>query len=153
MTPSYLGIGGSRDRISSPAFLRNSTPRGCLCDSPPPRRSSPNPIALQTVQPQPSSWGYGGYSEFWINETNDWVYPLLVKACDRLTQAIQDHPRAGESQKRAFNQALRELLLAQASDWAFMMKTGHHREYARSRVLSHLERMNLILDTLDKGCP
>ncbi len=109
------------------------------------------PQPLQTVQPCPSSWGYGGYSEFWLNDSNDWVYPLLVKSCDRLTQAIQDHPQAGENQKRAFNQALRELLLAQSSDWAFMMKTGHHGEYSKGRILSHLERMNTLLDTLDRG--
>jgi 1,4-alpha-glucan branching enzyme len=116
-----------------------------------PSRILAQPYPLQTVQPRPSSWGYGGYSEFWLNDANDWVYPLLVKACDRLTQAILDHPRAGESQKRAFNQALRELLLAQASDWPFMMKTGHHAGYAKGRIQTHLERMNAILDILENG--
>ncbi len=109
------------------------------------------PYPLQTVQPRPSSWGYGGYSEFWLNSANDWVYPLLVKACDRLTQSIQDHPQAGRSLRRAFNQALRELLLAQASDWAFMMKTGHHGEYAKGRVQTHLERFHSILIKAEKG--
>jgi 1,4-alpha-glucan branching enzyme len=116
-----------------------------------PSRILAQPYPLQTVQPRPSSWGYGGYSEFWLNEANDWVYPLLVKACDRLTQAIQDHPRAGDSQKRAFNQALRELLLAQASDWPFMMKTGHHAVYAKGRIQTHLDRLNAILDILENG--
>jgi len=77
--------------------------------------------------------------------------PSSGEACDRLTQAVQAHPRAGGSQKRALNQALRELLLAQASDWAFMMKTGHHGGYARARVQTHLDRLNAILDILENG--
>ncbi len=44
---------------------------------------------------------------------------------------------SGETQ-RALNQAARELLLAQASDWAFIMKTGTMVEYARRRTQQHL---------------
>ena len=40
--------------------------------------------------------------------------------------------------ERALNQAARELLLAQASDWAFIMKTGTMVEYARRRTQQHL---------------
>ncbi|MCX7661936.1 MAG: DUF1957 domain-containing protein, partial [Candidatus Omnitrophica bacterium] len=40
--------------------------------------------------------------------------------------------------KRALNQALRELLLAQSSDWAFIMGTGTHVGYAIRRTKEHL---------------
>ena len=36
------------------------------------------------------------------------------------------------------NQALRELLLAQSSDWAFIMGTGTHTSYALRRTKEHL---------------
>jgi 1,4-alpha-glucan branching enzyme len=39
---------------------------------------------------------------------------------------------------RALNQALRELLLAQSSDWAFIMKTGTHTAYAVQRTKDHV---------------
>lgn len=42
--------------------------------------------------------------------------------------------------RRALNQALRELLLAQSSDWAFIMATGTHVSYAGRRTKNHLLR-------------
>ena len=40
--------------------------------------------------------------------------------------------------ERALKQAARELLLAESSDWAFMIKNGTTMEYARRRVCEHL---------------
>jgi 1,4-alpha-glucan branching enzyme len=40
--------------------------------------------------------------------------------------------------RRALNQMARELLLAQSSDWAFIMKTGTTVEYATRRVKEHI---------------
>ena len=41
-------------------------------------------------------------------------------------------------ERRALQQAGRELLLAQASDWPFILRTGTSPEYARRRVKEHL---------------
>jgi 1,4-alpha-glucan branching enzyme len=46
--------------------------------------------------------------------------------------------------KRALNQAARELLLAQSSDWPFIMKTGTMVEYAQKRVKLHINRFTHI---------
>ena len=94
----------------------------------------------QVTQPVFSSWGLGGYSEFWLNETNDWIYPLLNQACGEMTTLVERFPTATGKNARALKQAARELLLAQASDWAFMMKAGHYRAYAEKRVKAHLSR-------------
>jgi len=37
-------------------------------------------------------------------------------------------------------------LLAQASDWAFLIKTGTAREYATKRTVDHLARFNRLHD-------
>ncbi|RPH91024.1 MAG: DUF1957 domain-containing protein, partial [Chroococcales cyanobacterium metabat2.561] len=47
---------------------------------------------------------------------------------------------------RALNQAARELLLAQSSDWAFIMRTGTMVPYAVRRTRSHLLRLNKIYE-------
>jgi len=47
---------------------------------------------------------------------------------------------------RVLKQLARELLLAQSSDWAFLMKTGTAREYATKRVTDHLGRFNRLHD-------
>ena len=53
---------------------------------------------------------------------------------------------ADELEERALNQAARELLLAQSSDWAFIMRTGTMVPYAVRRTRSHLMRFNKIYD-------
>ena len=45
-------------------------------------------------------------------------------------------------QERALKQAARELLLAQASDWAFIITTGTMVAYAEKRTKDHLHRFN-----------
>ena len=41
---------------------------------------------------------------------------------------------------RALDQALRELLLLQSSDWAFMIERGEASEYGATRASQHEER-------------
>ena len=53
--------------------------------------------------------------------------------------------------RRALNQAARELLLAQSSDWAFIMKTGTMVEYARKRTMDHVARFNRLYEDILGG--
>lgn len=97
-----------------------------------------------------SSWGWKGYSEMWLQGSNDWVYRYLHKASDRMTQLVKSHPHVnGELTKRALNQALRELLLAQSSDWAFIMGTGTHTAYAIRRTKEHLLRFSTLYEQIE----
>ncbi len=108
---------------------------------------------LPRAQPCASSWGEQGYSEFWLNESNAWIYPLLYKAQTEWESLLADLRlmRLAPLQERALNQALRSLLLAQASDWPFILKTGGHAQYARERIYDYLSRFNYLLDTLRKN--
>jgi 1,4-alpha-glucan branching enzyme len=105
----------------------------------------------QVVNPAPSSWGWKGYYEVWLNGSNDWIYLHLHRAQEKMKEMVKKHGKDGGIKERVLNQMLRELLLAQASDWAFMMKTGHFSEYARKRTVIHLERFYLLKSYLDKG--
>jgi 1,4-alpha-glucan branching enzyme len=53
--------------------------------------------------------------------------------------------------RRALNQAARELLLAQSSDWAFIMKTGTMVEYAIRRTREHVLRFHRLHDQIRGG--
>ncbi|HLB02163.1 MAG TPA: 1,4-alpha-glucan branching protein domain-containing protein, partial [Nitrospiria bacterium] len=77
----------------------------------------------QVTTPSASSWGHKGYNEVWLNGRNDWVWRHLHQAAQRMEQLVRDHPSVDGLKHRALNQALRELLQAQSSDWPFMMKT------------------------------
>jgi len=99
---------------------------------------------LQMVHPATSSWGEKGYHEVWLNEKNDDIYRHLLKATRRMVNLAEQFPRAGGILRRALNQAARELLLAQQSDWTFMMKTGAHADYARRRFAEHIGRFTRL---------
>jgi 1,4-alpha-glucan branching enzyme len=101
---------------------------------------------IQTATPHHSSWGYLGYSEVWLNGANDYVYRHLHRAAQRMTELAKDHPHAEGLRLRALNQAARELLLAQASDWAFIMKTGAMAEYAHKRTRDHVSRFTKLYE-------
>jgi 1,4-alpha-glucan branching enzyme len=97
----------------------------------------------EVATPCMSSWGDKGFSEVWLNGSNDWIYPHLHWAAGEVE--ARGRLDATGLAKRAFDQAARELLLAQASDWAFMINSGTMVEYASKRTRGHLSRLHRLL--------
>ncbi|MEH2239632.1 glycoside hydrolase family 57 protein [Nostoc sp.] len=104
----------------------------------------------QVCRPSQSSWGFKGFHEYWLNETNAWIYPHLHKAAERMIEISHLEPE-DELGWKALNQAARELLLAQSSDWAFIMRTGTMVPYAVRRTRSHLMRFNKLYEDVKIG--
>ncbi len=102
----------------------------------------------QVSQPAASSWGWQGYHEVWLNGANDWMYRHLHQAVERMQEVARAHPQASGLVARALNQMARELLLAQSSDWAFIMKTGTFVGYAERRFKEHLGRFTRLYDAV-----
>jgi 1,4-alpha-glucan branching enzyme len=104
---------------------------------------------LQVAKPSLSSWGYKGYSEVWLEGSNDWIYRHLHEDADRMVELATRYREPGsELRRRGLNQAARELLLAQSSDWAFIMKTGTMVEYAKERTRIHVLNFNHLYEQL-----
>ena len=104
----------------------------------------------QVVTPAASSWGDKGYFEVWLNGTNDWIYRHLHKASERMIELAVKHPRVKGNVKRALNQAARELLLAQSSDWAFIMTARTMVEYAEKRTRDHVLNFTSLYEQIKK---
>jgi 1,4-alpha-glucan branching enzyme len=86
-----------------------------------------------------SSWGENGYGDVWLNKTNDWIYPHLLAAAADMQALAHNYKASTDAwQIRVLNQMGRELLLAQSSDWAFIMKTGTMVDYAVRRTNVHV---------------
>jgi len=99
------------------------------------------------INPQISSWGENGYFDPWVNESNDSIYPKVLDVTDRMIETAnrfrnQDIPSVT---LRALNQAAREVLLAQSSDWPFLMYIGSHAQYASERVDGHTANASRLL--------
>ncbi|KAB2954534.1 DUF1957 domain-containing protein [Heliorestis acidaminivorans] len=98
-----------------------------------------------------STWGEEGFGKVWVNPTNDWIYRHLHQAEKEMVALAEAYPQAQGDVKRALNQAARELMLAQSSDWAFIMYTGTTVDYATVRTKEHLELFWKITRSIREG--
>lgn len=103
------------------------------------------------AQPAISSWGDKGYFEVWLNSSNHWIYRHLHRAADYMVELADNWPKANGSLKNALNQAARELLLAQSSDWAFIMNSGTMVQYAQQKTADHLSRFFKLYTEIKTG--
>ncbi len=128
-------------RLAATPELRAGTPGDDLARHP----------TVQRATPAASTWGWKGYNEVWLAGENDWLYRHLHATADRLHALCRSYPSADERTRRALTQALRELFLAQASDWAFMMSRATTVEYAVRRSLDHLLRCQELCAQVERG--
>ena len=138
---------------------------------------------LQECDPCRSSWGANGYSEVWLNPSNDYAHRHLHKAGDRMCelaykfrdsanelQQLDDKIKQLKAEKkpissitstskyrnlkiqvRALNQAARELLLLQSSDWLFIITNNTMVDYAHRRIKEHTGRFTRLYNELNSG--
>ena len=88
-------------------------------------------------EPAFSSWGEGGFGSVWINSETEGYYPMSYKM-----RAMINHLKGCKQKplmKRLVKQMERELMLFQASDWAFMIHNRSAEGYARSRLAEHYQ--------------
>ncbi|MEN9937847.1 MAG: hypothetical protein RLZZ387_4426 [Chloroflexota bacterium] len=93
----------------------------------------------QSVSLHDGSWGPEGEHRAWVSPQTAALHQALEVTEARLVATARRHPHARGDRERALNQALRELLLAQSSDWALLAGRGL-AEPVPQRVAQHLER-------------
>ena len=104
---------------------------------------------IQVCEPSPSSWGQGGYHNYWLNDKNSWIVPEITKAGSVFVE-ISSKSHEDKMSQRILKQAARELLLSESSDWSFILKAGTTTELARERIHRHLSRFWRLIDIFQK---
>ncbi len=102
---------------------------------------------IQLCNPSPSSWGQGGFHDYWLDKSNAWIVHEWSKA-GREMVSICSKNLIDKSNIKVINQAGRELLLSQSSDWSFILKAGTTTELARERINLHLKRFWMLINTI-----
>lgn len=100
-----------------------------------------------------SSWGAGGNHFTWDNGDTRWMWKPIHEAEARMEALAKEYTDPSDDERAVLNQAARELLLLESSDWPFLVTTGQAREYAIQRFSQHVERFNKLVETLDAGAP
>jgi 1,4-alpha-glucan branching enzyme len=98
-----------------------------------------------------SSWGAGGGHFTWLNQDTDWMWPIIHGAETRMEELVATHSGASGDLADVLNQAARELLLLESSDWPFLVTTGQAKEYAVQRFNEHVDRFNRLAEIADSG--
>lgn len=80
-----------------------------------------------------SSWGAGKGHAAWVNHSTRWLWQAL-RAAEARFRDLPDGP--------ARDAAWRQLCLAQASDWPFLITRDTAARYAEERVRAHLARFD-----------
>ena len=105
--------------------------------------------SIQVSTPCRSSWGANGYSEVWLNSTNDYVHRHLHVAGNRMVELANLYANETDKTKiAALNQCARELLLAQSSDWLFIITNGTMVDYAKKRIKDHIGRFSKLYEQI-----
>jgi len=102
---------------------------------------------IQICDPSPSSWGQGGFHNYWINDANAWIVPEITKAGSTFVDLCLENFNDDLS-LRLFKQAARELLLSESSDWSFILKAGTTTELAKERIERHLFRFWKLVEMI-----
>jgi 1,4-alpha-glucan branching enzyme len=98
-----------------------------------------------------SSWGSGGSHFTWLNDDTAWMWPLIHAAESRMEALVAENPDPSRERADLLQQIARELLLAESSDWPFLVTTGQANEYATLRFNEHLLRFNQLADLAEGG--
>lgn len=136
-------IEGVLRRLAESPLVELTTAGGFITDHPP----------TTAIQLPEGSWGAGGTHFVWDNTDTHWMWPLIHEAEEKMMVLTAAHADPSPAAAAVLNQAARELLLLQSSDWPFLVTTGQAREYATQRFLQHVERFNLLEKSIREGTP
>jgi 1,4-alpha-glucan branching enzyme len=103
---------------------------------------------FQISRPEFSSQGANGYGETWLDLSNDWMYRHVFRALERMIELAERFPDDSGLKERALNQAAREILLAQSSDWPGMLYRQESSGLARSGIEDTLRNFTTIYEAL-----
>jgi len=102
------------------------------------------------LRPLEGSWGADGDFSMWLNEGTHWTWQRLWPLEDAFWGLAPDALSRPEA-RPVLAQAARQLLLAQSSDWQFMISTGAVPDYAEKRFNLHCDDLEALLQVLEPG--
>jgi len=107
----------------------------------------PASAALQLAE---GSWGANGDHTMWLNERTAWTWERLWALEDAFWD-VAPAALASAAARPVLAQAARELLLAQSSDWQFIISTGAVVDYAERRFTLHCDDAERLIKALSGG--
>ncbi|MEO1234226.1 MAG: 1,4-alpha-glucan branching protein domain-containing protein [Myxococcota bacterium] len=103
----------------------------------------------ERVRIAPGTWGESGDASVWLRPETSWMWRELLDLVSAW-EAQQPAPRGARPLVlRTHAQLTREIFLAVASDWPFLVTMGTAPDYASARVREHVDRARQLLAMLE----
>lgn len=106
---------------------------------------------FKVIKPCLSSWSEGGFAKIWLDGSNNWIYRHTHKAIERMVELAERFPNQQSLKKRFLDQAAREVLLAMACDWPYMIFNDTNSQFAKNQLISHLANFNVVYSNMCKN--
>lgn len=107
--------------------------------------------ATEAIRLPASSWGRYQNDYTWNNAQTAWMWPIVHERERRMESLVARYPQSSGETRETLDQAGRELLLLESSDWPFLVTTGQASEYATRRFNAHVRRFDRLVNLLDKS--
>jgi 1,4-alpha-glucan branching enzyme len=145
----FLGHGWKEGIYWLEVMLRSLEGSEGILMTTPSRYLEENPPSKQATLDM-TTWGTNKDDSTWINQETGWMWEALQSAQTRMF-GLADYRHGGSLENRALQQAVREVLLLESSDWPYMVAKDRAKEYSIERFCAHLERFRRIADALEAG--
>lgn len=99
---------------------------------------------MEIVEPVESSWGKG-------NDFSTWYNAHVRHTVLKLEELLYRFNKLLYSTEPALQQCAREMMLAMASDWQFMISTGSYSDYAVKRFDEHSNAAAAIMSMIEQN--
>ena len=113
--------------------------------------SQKNAGARPTIQLTEGSWGKNGDFSMWLNEHTAWTWQRLWPLEEAYWSVAAKALAGGAKARAVLAQATRSMLLAQASDWQFIISTAEAADYASQRFDEHCGQAEDLVRVLQSG--
>ena len=107
--------------------------------------------APPTIQLTEGSWGKNGDFSMWLNEQTAWTWQRLWPLEEAYWSVAAKALAGGAKARAVLAQATRSMLLAQASDWQFIISTAEAADYATLRFDEHCAQAEDLVRVLQSG--
>jgi 1,4-alpha-glucan branching enzyme len=105
------------------------------------------PFRQRRIRLVEGSWGAHGDHTMWMNDGTRWTWERLWPLEERFW-AVAPFGLATAWARPVLAAAARQLLLAQSSDWQFVISTGAAGDYAEQRLTRHCADAEALLQAL-----
>ncbi len=102
----------------------------------------------ETIELKEGSWGENNDHSVWFNEKTRWTWEKLYQTEYSFINFLKKHKKKAISDNtlnKILKEAAKSLILAEASDWQFLIHTGSGVDYVTERFNKHIEEVNKLI--------